>query len=307
MGIGLHTSNLINTYAILDIMSKGDEGDQEEPRKLLAGAARAFASYLWALTELSEETKQAYTLASGSLLASRDYYQRASGIVNIAETRGTLSPEMASNLRRTFNEWRDHDERWYERVIEGTQEDSPEKILNVEDEIENYMVTMGEQIKEIHEEIVGYKKFWKNLLDVFGVPSSEKEKTTVFRGMTHEELLRGFLEKIEKKFSGTVTHGLREAGVDLLLEVPDSEAKFGVQIKSNNDIKEKDFSRKTKAQIADSKKHAVKGLVIILCGDLTDVPVRQKVRSMISEVNLMKGDLLKAVPPEKAVSILNPS
>jgi len=84
-----------------------------------------------------------------------------------------------------------------------------------------------------------------------------------------------------------ITQSLRDDGVDVLLELLSSNIKIGFQIKSYNDIKEKLFTRKIKAQISTSRKHDLKRLFVCLCGDLTDISQFEKMAGISSEISEM--------------------
>ena len=64
-------------------------------------------------------------------------------------------------------------------------------------------------------------------------------------------------------------HNMREAGIDIIIELMASRIKFGIQIKSPSDMKGLDFSRHVKSQIFDSHKHKLSKLIIALAGDLS--------------------------------------
>lgn len=261
------------------------------------------------LTDLTQGTIDAYRTASGTLSTFQSYYQEASRLIDIAVARGTISPAYAEGIRRVLSKWYDYSDQWTQRVKEAAVADDRTKLLDTDREMKGELSTLSQKVQEIHAEIVGYKPVWNEIRDLFSVQSSNEEETAVFRNITHERLLHDFrkwLEKrnMDKKIFGNITHGLREAGIDIIAETSsEPRIKIGVQVKDNNDVKKEDFAKQVKTQITDSKKHDVKGLIIVFCGDLTDNSVREKVRGMTSELSQMKN-YIKTVPPEKALTIL---
>jgi hypothetical protein len=81
-------------------------------------------------------------------------------------------------------------------------------------------------------------------------------------------------------------------------------AKYGVQLKSYNDIAEEGFAPNTLAQIQDSKQHGLNGLYVLLAGDLTSPSQIQNVRNFISRVSKMKDKYVQVVPPERLWTLL---
>lgn len=110
----------------------------------------------------------------------------------------------------------------------------------------------------------------------------------------------------QSKFFGKPIHGPREAGIDIVVETCfEFAAKLGIQVKNNNDLKEEEFTNKIKAQITDSKKHALHGLIIFIAADLTDKSIKSKVAGIISDISQMKNEFIEVIPPEKALTIIS--
>jgi hypothetical protein len=107
---------------------------------------------------------------------------------------------------------------------------------------------------------------------------------------------------MKPKLISSITHGRNECGVDIIVETVLPRFKFGLQIKSNQDLLEKNFTKDTKAQITDSRKYNFRGVIVILCGNLRNSEVRSKSRNLVSELNRLTDDYVKVVPSEQAIS-----
>lgn len=145
---------------------------------------------------------------------------------------------------------------------------------------------------------------------IFDIPSAKPEDTKFFRTVTHEEACEAFRYWLEQMrivlaepVNITITQSLRDDGIDVLLAFLKSKVKFGFQIKSYNDIREKDFTKSTIAQIERSRKHGVYRFFLAFCADLTDDSQREKVRGLTSEISEM-GDYCHVFSPEKTLRIV---
>ena len=138
----------------------------------------------------------------------------------------------------------------------------------------------------------------------------DKAATLEFQKLSHEdecEAFRYWLEQMRiilgEPVNIAITQSLRDDGIDLLLTFQKTKAKFGFQIKSYNDVKDKDFTKNTIAQISRSRKHHIYRLFIAVCADLTDDSLKEKVRGLTSEVSEM-GDYCVVFSPEKTLRVL---
>jgi len=98
-------------------------------------------------------------------------------------------------------------------------------------------------------------------------------------------------------------HNMREADIDMIIELMVSRVKFGIQIKSPSDMKGPDFSRHVKSQIFDSHKHKLSKLIIALAGDLSKKGHSQRIGGIISELRQIDTGYVIVLPPEKMVTI----
>jgi hypothetical protein len=98
-------------------------------------------------------------------------------------------------------------------------------------------------------------------------------------------------------------HNMREAGIDIIIELLVSRIKFGIQIKTPSDMKGSDFSRHVKSQILDSHKHKLSKLIIALAGDLSKKGHSQRIGGIISELSQIDTRYVIVLPPEKMVTI----
>jgi hypothetical protein len=162
------------------------------------------------------------------------------------------------------------------------------------------------------------KEASERLLKIFDTKSSEKEQTVLFSdhdAANHDQLCKAFeywLDQTKMVFGEIVSliqnQGLRDSGVDLLLDFPLSRIHFGVQVKSYNDIQKGDFSQKVNSQINQSHRHDLVKLIVAFAGDLTNMSQLEKVRGIISEINEQQksgNNYVFIIPPEKVLTLYN--
>jgi len=144
---------------------------------------------------------------------------------------------------------------------------------------------------------------------LFNCKGANTYDTQIFRKVSHETLCQAFqywLEEmrttISEPTSVAITQSLRDDGIDVLLEFSKSEVKVGFQIKSCNDVDEKEFTSKCIAQISRSRKHSISRLIIAIGADLTSERHQQKVRGLTSEISEM-DNFCKVFSPEKTLTI----
>lgn len=59
-----------------------------------------------------------------------------------------------------------------------------------------------------------------------------------------------------------------------------------------------------KAQMMDSKKHQLQGLIVFLAADLNDESVEKKVNYVLADISQMKDPSIIAISPERAATII---
>jgi hypothetical protein len=137
--------------------------------------------------------------------------------------------------------------------------------------------------------------------------AAEVRLTKAFRKQRHQDMLARLQKKADAELCGqprvSIIHSLHEAGCDLTIDWG-TEAKYGVQLKSHDDISSSGFASSTVSQIQDSRQHGLQHLYVLLAGDLTDKAQAQKVRSLISRVSKMKDKYVRVVPPERLWTLL---
>jgi len=150
------------------------------------------------------------------------------------------------------------------------------------------------------------------LYPTFNIKSGEKEATSQFKEITHENLCDAIHYWIDENrlvmvepTNSFITQSLRDEGVDVILEFLSSNVKIGFQVKSYNDIYDKNFTSTVKAQIATSKKHGIIKLFICLCGDLTDKRQLEKMSGISSEIDEINktDDYMYILSPLKMIQI----
>jgi hypothetical protein len=133
--------------------------------------------------------------------------------------------------------------------------------------------------------------------------ASDEAATAGVRGKDHGELVEALYKALDRQLGEyarvSTLHSLGEAGCDIEVFFHAQRLKYGVQIKSHVDIKERDFATKTLAQIQDSRRHALNRLYLVLAGDLTDKSQREKVRNLHSRIDQMQDEYVVVVPPER--------
>lgn len=251
---------------------------------------------------------QATIQATGSLATYDYYFREASRIADSASKAGSMTAADFEGIQKNLSEWYNWSEKWSSRISEGLFRNSQEEILTVDKEISEKISDQKEMITAIYKTVVGTR--WKKIDDFFNVKSSSQEETTVFKDMKHSDILTLLLKWLENKNGATklfasIIHGLGEEGVDIIVETcEECPERFGIQLKNNNDVKDKDFPTKIKAQITDSKKHKIVGLLIIFAADLTDATIRDRIRGLISDLSQMSDTFVKVFSPEKALTIM---
>ncbi|MDH5403304.1 MAG: hypothetical protein OEY49_12485 [Candidatus Heimdallarchaeota archaeon] len=150
------------------------------------------------------------------------------------------------------------------------------------------------------------------LLRILNLPSSSVDDTKGFIGIKHDDLcysIEKWINQVLLTFGEIIivrqNQSLRDSGVDLLIDLPSSKKKYGIQVKSHYDISEKSFSRNIMAQITESKSHGVENLIILFAGDLTDRSQAEKVRGKISDISKLNERYVITIPPEKLWTLID--
>ena len=98
--------------------------------------------------------------------------------------------------------------------------------------------------------------------------------------------------------------GVRDSGIDVLLKYEDEESGthyIGLQIKSYNDIKEKDWLTKLKAQILEAKgSWNLDDFFIVFCTDAKEH--QNKLRNASADIIKFAGEEVHIVEPSKALN-----
>jgi len=148
------------------------------------------------------------------------------------------------------------------------------------------------------------------LAKIFDAESSIIDETKIFSGISHDDLcsaLEYWVDQCKLLFGEPVVlyqnQSLRDAGVDVSVNLLSSNIKFGIQVKSHGDIEENDFTKNVKMQITDSAKHKISRFILAFAGDLTNNSQSQKVRGLISELGQRGTNEILVIPPEKLVTI----
>ena len=148
---------------------------------------------------------------------------------------------------------------------------------------------------------------------IFDLERQSVESTEIFKKYGHEQLihiLRQWIDYLKITFgyysTTKITQGMRDQGVDLLLEFPSIGLKYGFQVNSHGDIAKKDFSKKVLSQITSSGIHKLTRYYILFAGDMTDLKSQgEKVRGKISEISQIGNHRIVAIEPEIFVILVD--
>ena len=258
---------------------------------------------------VTHSTLQSAISATGSYGQYQQYFEEASKILEKASLAGTISPYDIKYMQSALDEMTKISEGYQKTIIDLTKKNDGDRIVAVKAEIDDKILGQQQMISEMYEKTVG-PKTWKAILGFFGIERSEKDKTAIFKGMAHKEivaLLAKWVEtKDEKKMFSDVIHGLGESGIDITVQViSQSNQKFGIQVKNNDDVKQDNFATTLKAQITESKAHHLIGLILFFAADVTDRSVEMKISSILSSISQWNDPSIVAISPERAVTILN--
>jgi hypothetical protein len=150
------------------------------------------------------------------------------------------------------------------------------------------------------------------LVTLFNVKTSPIESTGYFKKahVSHNDLCDAFaywIDQVKMVFGEPVSviqnQSLRDAGVDVLIDLQRSGIKFGIQVKSPGDVDNKGLSREVHAQITQSHRHNLHKLVLAFAGDYTTKEHPQRVGGLISELHQGDYGYLLIIPPEKVITI----
>ena len=256
---------------------------------------------------IATSTIKSTLAATGSLAQYDQYYNELKETVNRAAQAGSMNPSDDSVINNTLDEWRGLSENYYSKIIDFSKQNEPVELDSIKKEIDMRIPDQQKMIQEIYEKIVGNEIFDK-LTCLFNVKTCSKEETDYLKKIPHASIVKWVLQWIEtkdKKLFGDIIHGLNEAGIDIILQVSfGTKPKLGIQVKNDGDIKDKQFALKLKAQITDSKRHQIEGLIIFLAGDMTNPSVDYNVTKIISELSQMNDSSLAVISPEKAMTII---
>jgi hypothetical protein len=282
------------------------EKDTAKVYRIVLSEALSFANAVAS----SKETIQSSIRATGSLGTYNQYYAEALEIVEKASAAGSMSPLQSTSLRATLDKWHGQSEEFVAKIVGLTKNNESDKLIQITKEIDRKVTSQQQMLQSISEVVSSGIKAWSSIDSFFDLKSSEIEYTNVFEGMAHKDLLEMLLKWIETRNSKTrlfcdIIHGPKESGIDIIARLyPNGTESFGMQLKNNDDVLAKDFATKLKAQITDSKKHPIKGLLVFFAAQITDPSIEAKIRSILSELSQIKERFIRAIPPEKTATII---
>lgn len=151
----------------------------------------------------------------------------------------------------------------------------------------------------------------QRLLFLFQVKLASQEETNSLQHVSHDDIcnaLEYWVNQCTLIFGDVVlaqrVQGLRDDGVDVLVQFVRSVVKIGFQVKSYGDVSLSDFTQKTKSQIFESRKHNLEHLFVFFGGDMMNPSQREKVRGLISDIS-QTDDYSFTIAPESVATIVN--
>jgi hypothetical protein len=138
-------------------------------------------------------------------------------------------------------------------------------------------------------------------------PPADISATAGFRHQRHDDLLRRLRTVLEATVPEhpriDMLQGMHDHGCDLIVDWS-AQAKYGIQLKNDDDVKERQFFTKTKAQITASHTHGVERLYIVLAGDISNKSNLEKVRQLESEISALNDPYVVPISPERSWNLL---
>lgn len=148
------------------------------------------------------------------------------------------------------------------------------------------------------------------ITEILQPTQAKSDDTRQFKGVPHDNILEAYrywLEYlrllIKDPYLVEITQGLQDAGVDLVIKFLKSDMKIGLQVKSYQDLKRKNFQQEVMSQISHSKKHGLKKLLIIPCGDLSNKSHSNKIPNLMSNIDQMNDNYAYVIQPQFALPI----
>jgi hypothetical protein len=175
--------------------------------------------------------------------------------------------------------------------------------------------TTSESLNAIKQRQSVFLKPNRVLQNVMWPTAAEVDRTKDFHQHLHDPLVRQLQEILEGRLLEhpriSILQSLHDRGVDLLVEWP-NRGKYGVQLKSDGDVEEKDFAARTLVQIQDSHQHSLERLYVVIAADIREIrngkklenSKSQKVRGLMSRISSMNDPYIIVVPPERAWTLL---
>jgi|GEM_PF-5070890 len=145
-------------------------------------------------------------------------------------------------------------------------------------------------------------------------PKSTVEASQALKGMPgrgttgYAQRLRDWLAKAEAWFGEPVEveyiDSPQDHGVDVLVTGHKTHARVGIQIKSDNDLRQKTFQRELKAQMTESRAFQVEQLIVVFACDPYP-PNEAKIQYFSMEARRYHAPELVVVPPVRAAALLS--
>lgn len=143
--------------------------------------------------------------------------------------------------------------------------------------------------------------------------TTDAEATTILAGIAgrgqdqYGSKLRNWLESNPSAFPEQIdvefVDHMRDSGVDVILTGHTSRARVGFQIKSDNDLANKEFTRELKAQITEARSWGVSLYVIILACRPTNEN-QLKYLHTVNEIGRSPDNYILVITPNRAAALM---
>lgn len=145
----------------------------------------------------------------------------------------------------------------------------------------------------------------------FDAEEANEEATSQFEGVKHELILNAFRwwtklarHKLSTKIDSVkVLHGPKEDGVDILVEMRETGIRFGINVKTSDEICRGAIFDQVISQITRSKRHRLAAYLIALCANLKTQASR--VRNVIATISKHSENYAFCLPPENSYTIVS--
>lgn len=141
--------------------------------------------------------------------------------------------------------------------------------------------------------------------------TSDQEANDLLRGLNGRDFfaprLREWLERHSQFFTepivAMVLDGIADHGLDVILQGQRSQLKIGFQIKTDNDLKARDFAQRLRAQMFSAQDYGAE-LVVLVFACRPTKQNQQKYKPWLAQTIYLPNQRVLALAPERAAGLL---